>query len=343
MITLGCFGVSPLPVWAVEGAGESDLAGKSFDATDTLDIGEEAQADALECLKGLTWTAGNFQTTCERPTVEDRGDLLVRFPSPIDSGVEKNNRVAMEWYLARDDDRNPILAPGVVVVHESGRSMTVGRLIARGLRSEGVHAFLIHLPFYGERRIEGGRPDDVNIVTLMRQAIMDVRRARDAVASLPLIRKSHIAVQGTSLGGFVSATSASLDSGYDSVFLMLAGGQLYELIQHGAKDAAKVRKELAEAGLTGDRLRSLVNTIEPTRVAHRLDPKRTWLYSGDLDRVVPPKHASALAKAAGLDQEHHVRMLANHYSGILYLPFVLAHIRQQIASIERGSTSPQDR
>ncbi|MDA1166512.1 MAG: acetylxylan esterase, partial [Planctomycetota bacterium] len=102
---------------------------------------------------------------------------------------------------------------------------------------------------------------------MMRQAVADVRRARDAVAVLPMVDKSRISLQGTSLGGFVSATSGALDDGYDNVFLMLAGGELYDLIQNGKKDAAKVRERLEKAGLSGEKLRELTLTIEPTRVA----------------------------------------------------------------------------
>ena len=104
---------------------------------------------------------------------------------------------------------------------------------------------------------------------------------------------------------------------------MLAGGRLYELLQNGKKDAARVREQLAAAGISGARLKSLAWQIEPTRLAHRVDPQSTWLFSGTFDTVVPPENASALANAASLDETHHVRLPANHYSGIIYLPIVL--------------------
>jgi dienelactone hydrolase len=309
------------------------LSGRSFPAVDSLDTGEESSADARECLEGLSWEASKFVASCQ-PSRPDRGDLLVRFPSPIESGVKQNDQVAMEWYVARDENNQPVSARAVIVVHESGRRMTVGRMFAQGLRHQGLHAFLLHLPYYGERRTEGKRPSEVDFITMMRQAIADARRARDAVAALPLIDTSHIALQGTSLGGFVSATTACLDRGYDSVFLMLAGGELYDLLQNGRNETAKVREELAKAGLSGEKLKSLAQRIEPTRVAHRLDPQRTWLFSGCYDSVVPPKNAFALSKAAGLDDSHHIQLLANHYTGIVYLPFVLSHIHAQIVSLD---------
>lgn len=315
------------------------LSGTSYPANDSLNTGDEPSADARACLQGLVWKAGSFVVQCTPPARSDRGDLLIRFPSPIESGLEQNDRVAMEWFVARDEKDCPISARAVVVVHESGSQMTVGRLFARGLRHQGLHAFLLHLPYYGERRPEGLSRRDANFISVMRQAIADARRARDAVAALPLVDDSHIALQGTSLGGFVSATAASLDHGYDSVFVVLAGGELYELIQNGKRDAVKVRERLAEAGLAGEQLRELLWTIEPTRVAHRLDPQRTWLFSGSFDTVVPPKHALALADAAHLDSTHHVQLLADHYTGIIYLPFVLDYISQQIVSIDRDPES----
>ena len=55
----------------------------------------------------------------------------------------------MEWYCAENTDE---AARAVVVVHESGSDMVVGRMIARGLAGQGLHAFMLQLPGYGDRR-----------------------------------------------------------------------------------------------------------------------------------------------------------------------------------------------
>jgi dienelactone hydrolase len=317
--------LAPTGVWAEL---PCDLAAR-YEAKDTLAIGEESSPDARACLAGLDWKPEAFAVRCEEPG-ELAGDVVVRFPSPVPVGDAVNDRVALEWYIARDKDWRPMKAPAVIVVHESGSGMTVGRLFARGLRALGLHTFLIHLPNYGARRGAKGDPTAADLVTMIRQAVADVRRARDAAAALPWVDSSRIALQGTSLGGFVAATAAGLDDGFDGVFIVLAGGGLYDLIQHGAKDAAKVRAKLAEGGLTGEKLKRLVYAIEPLRLAHRLDPRRTWLYSGKWDKVVPLENAVALAKAAGLDARHHVQFYANHYSGIVYLPLIFDDIRRHI-------------
>lgn len=309
----------------------------AYPARDSLKVGDESSQDARECLKGLSWTPGDFRVVCQPPK-PNRGDALVRFSSPISTKDKRNDSVAMEWYVARDRLQRPITAPAVVVVHESGRGMVVGRLFARGLRKRGLHAFLLHLPFYGERRSERKAPDASNIFAVIRQAVADVRRARDAVAVLPHVDASHIALQGTSLGGFVSSTSAGLDEAFDSVFLFLSGGDLYNLILNGKRDTAKVRAQLQTAGITDQQLKQLVYAIEPTRLAHRLRPERTWLYSGRFDTVVPMANANALASAARLNADHHVCVSANHYSGIVLIPFLFRHIADCIKRLAIGKT-----
>ncbi len=335
LLVLIVLAISCEVLWAQEAADQrSDLVGAVLRVSDSISIGRESNEDALECLQGLVWKPTEFDAFIEKPTRADQGDYWVRFPSPIDSGNAINDNVALEWYAAKNEAGEITRARAVVVVHESGRGMQVGRLIARGLRQHGLHAFMIQLPHYGLRAKANERPKKSGVITMMQQAIADTRRARDVVSVLPHVDNRHIGLQGTSLGGFVAADVGSLDSAYDSVFVMLAGARLYELIRDGKKDAANVRRELEDAGIGDEQLKALAWTIEPTRIAHRLDPQRTWLFSGTFDQVVPPKHAYALAKAAKLDDKHHVPMLANHYTGVVFLPYVLDQIRIQVTTLD---------
>jgi dienelactone hydrolase len=314
------------PLLAAGQGTPSDLQlGSKFAAIDSLACGDESTEDAKECLTNLSWAPANFTVSVEAAE-PGFGDWLVRFPSARPIGNSANDLVAMEWYAARDKDGAIRQARAVVVIHESGRRMTVGRLIARGLSWQGLHAFLLHLPGYGARHFEGQSELD-RALPALQQAIADARRARDAVSALPLIDHSVIGVEGTSLGGFVTATVAGLDRGYDRVFILLAGGNLEEVVLHGAKDAAKTRAKLAAAGVTEDKIKQALRQVEPLRLAHRINPATTWLYSGKFDDVVPPRCSLALANAAHLSDGHHIELSADHYSGVIYLP----HVVQQIA------------
>ncbi|MCH5372525.1 MAG: prolyl oligopeptidase family serine peptidase, partial [Planctomycetes bacterium] len=300
-----------------------------YEAADSLAPELDADRDAQSCVEALSWKPGRFAVTCEGLR-EPNHRVIVRFPSPVPSGDAVNDQVTMEWYRPFLQEGHLAKIPAVLVVHESGRAMPVGRLFARALQAEGLHAFLIHLPYYGLRRGEVDRPEPRNLVASIRQAVADVRRARDAIAALPEVDADRIAVQGTSLGGFVVAISASLDDAYQGVFIMLAGGNLFELVTNGQQDAANFRRELEQAGYSGDALRKLLWQIEPTRIAHRMDPRHTWLYTAEQDRVVPMENALALARAARLEESHHVRIDADHYTGILHFATIVRQVAERV-------------
>ncbi|QDS87510.1 Alpha/beta hydrolase family protein [Rosistilla ulvae] len=301
---------------------------ETFAARDTLSALQDPSSDATACLEGFAWPTANFDVTVE--TVDgDASPRSVRFPSPLDTGNPINDRVTMKWYVAKGPQGETLNRPAVLVAHESGSGMTVGRLVAKTLSLYGVHAFLIHLPHYGDRRDRTLKPEDQDVVKTMRQAVVDVRRGRDAIAVLPDVDASHIGLQGTSLGGFVAALSGSLDDGFEKVYITLAGGDFHSLLTNGVNEAAKMRQKLADAGYTGEKLRQLVQQVEPLRIAHRLDPQRTWMFTGSQDRVVPMANAQALAKAAKISAEHHVIVPANHYSAILYFPTIIDLIVRQ--------------
>jgi dipeptidyl aminopeptidase/acylaminoacyl peptidase len=197
---------------------------------------------------------------------------------------------------------------------------------------------LIKLPYYGERR--GNRePQRHNIVHTFRQGIADVRRARDAAAALPHIDRNNICVQGTSLGGFVAALAASLDSAFDQTFIVMAGGNLFDMVMHGEQDTAKLRRSLLERGLTEQELESMFWQVEPTRLAHRLNAQTTWLYSAEYDRVVPLRNSLAFATAARLGGDHHQWHPGNHYTMLIYFPKVLDHMQSQIQTLTKARKS----
>ena len=307
---------------------ELPQVGLTLIAKDSLVCDVDPRDDAQQCLEGLRWTPGEFRvevaaaegSTCDR---------TLFFPSPLPAGNAKHDRAAIEWYAAKDAAGRLLSAPAVVVVHESGRGMPVGRIIARGLRDHGLHAFMVQLPGYGHRRTELADKTE-RILDWLRQGIADVRRARDVAAAVPGVNTTRIGVQGTSLGGFVTSTVAGLDPGFDRVFILLAGGQLDQVVIKGKRDAAQIRERLEALGVREEQIADLARPIEPLRLAHRIRPEQTWLYNGMFDDVVPRSCSYALVNAAKLPKEHHVELPANHYTGIIFLPMVLQQIRDEM-------------
>jgi len=62
------------------------------------------------------------------------------------------------------------------------------------------------------------------------------------------------------------------------------------------------------------------------RLAHRVAPERTWVYSGSSDTVVPPANSKLYVQGAKLPLDHHVELPADHYSGIVFLPSIIQEI-----------------
>lgn len=303
-------------------------------AQDSLAPAEDPSADAQAALADLTWKPAAFDVTLEEVAGTDH-QAVIRFPSAVDTKDEYNDRVALLWHKPADADPH-VPRPAIVVVHESGSAMPVGRIFAKAFAAKGYHSFMIHLPHYGLRRQDGVKADGERFLLTMRQSIADVRRARDAVAVLPGVDPQRIALQGTSLGAFVSSTTAGLDHGYQAVFLMLSGGDLYRMLQTGEKEAASLRRRLEQAGFTDEKLRAVLHPVEPTRLAHRLDPQWTWLYSAEQDRVVPLENALIYKRAARLDDAHHIRLWGDHTSTIFYLPVIIDHVDRQMKTVGNG-------
>lgn len=295
----------------------SPIITKTFQARDTFAPAPAQSAPASNLLKKLSWKPESFQVTAVTSSVDM--DALITFPSPLPSGDKNVDTVRLEWYGARDADGKPIKAPAILLLHEIDRRMPIARILARSIARQGVHAFVMQMPHYGMRTNAKSFSASI-FFEASSQAVADARRSRDAIASLPNIRTEAICLQGTSLGGFIAASTAGLDGGYDKTFILLAGANLNELFKNGTRDTANVRKRLEQIGYTGEKLAQLLDQMDPLHLAPRINPKTTYLFSGIWDQVVPAANALALAKAAALPSAQHIWMPADHYTGVLFIP-----------------------
>ncbi|MEX0744673.1 MAG: hypothetical protein WD118_03650 [Phycisphaeraceae bacterium] len=307
-------------------------------ATDTLDVAalNDASTAARGVLDAVRWEPGPFEVMVQRdePRAGD-ADARVSFASPRSDDGRPADEVPLLWYVARGGDGAPLdaPAPAVLVVHTIHPQLLVGKTIARNMARQGVHAFVVQLPGFGERA--GGEPGVLTLLKRAGQAAAEVRRARDAVAALPGVAPGAIALQATSLGGFVATVAAALDEGFNPVLLVLTGANGFDALQNGQADAAVARAVLARHGYADDTLRELVDRVEPVHVAHRLAPKQTWLFTARQDQVIPAASAEALARAIDLHVSHHVQVDGDHYSAALLLPGIVRQMVEQVHDAHR--------
>jgi hypothetical protein len=290
------------------------IAGESLAIADT--ISESAVQDTAcdgerEVIASFAWKPQSF--TAITAVSEGDADLAIKFPSPKPQGNPDWDTAVLDWYFARDRAGRIKTAPAVIVLDILQGGNLVSGYIARTLAKNGLHAFILHLPQNGRRMKAGAKHDWNFFLPSLRQGASDARRARDVVASLPMVA-GGVSLQGTSLGGFVATMAGSIDAAFDSTILALTGGDVFGILSRGKMDAARVRGHLRDIGYTDDKLRDWLWQIEPLRIAHRLNANRTWLFSARYDQVVPTEHGKMLAQAIDLDWSHHRQLAGCHYT-----------------------------
>ena len=295
------------------------VAHASFEARDSPRTWTDDDPATRAFLAQFAYEPAAFKVRCTSTPGLDY-DALVKFDSPKPSGQKWVDEVVMLWYAARDENQQPIEAPAVLMVHSLHPQMIVAKQIARTFAKRGIHAFVIELPGYGLRW--DGRQVHPGVTALEhgRQAVADCLRAHDAVKALPNIKPGPIALQGTSLGGYVAAAVGGIDTSFEPVLLLISGADGYGTLMNGQHDARYLKEALAREGYQGDALRKLLDQVEPLHVASRLDPENTYLISANDDVTIPKANSDALADAVGLDASHHVHLQATHYTTMVLIP-----------------------
>ncbi len=265
----------------------------------------------------------------------------MHFPSPLPQGYPVWDEVVLDWHIARDRGGRFTNGPAVLVLDILLGGNRVAGYIAKTLAKNGIHGFVMHMPQNGRRKLPNETHDWSAFLPSLRQATADARRSRDVIAALPLVT-GPVSLQGTSLGGFVASLAGSIDDAFGSVVLALTGGNLFEVMQSGRMDAAMVRRQLLNVGYDDERLKDYLWKIEPLRVAHRLNPRRTWLFWARFDQVVRPVHSKQLADAIGLDWQHNRQIAGCHYTCFISAPRLLAEMMRAIprkypASVARSA------
>jgi dienelactone hydrolase len=271
----------------------------------------------------------------------------VRFPSPIVSPDPVNNTVHAEYFQVEParagltnstEQVKPVARPAVVVLHILGADFALSRFVAMRLAQHGVHALFVKLPYYGERRPPGVKflsPDLERSSIAMRQGICDVRRALGWLAARTEVDAGRLGVTGISLGGIVSALVASVDPSVHAAGLLLAGGDLAQILWT-MPEAEPYRKRWIEAGKTKADLEALVDPYDPLRYADRLKGKRVLMMAATADEVVPPECTRRLWEKAGRPP---IRwMNCGHYSAVAYLIPAVRDLAEFFAAGSRQTT-----
>lgn len=291
--------------------------------------GQEPATEAFDVAK----TYNNAPFKYQSRLLSDRTGFRVyrlTYPSPVVTAVQQNNTVPADFYLPKN-----ILPgakyPAVICLHILNGDEQLTDLVCSVLAARGVLAISFKMPYYGERGTVKG-PEAMAaspkvFVGAIAQVGEDIRRTVDLLASRPEINPDRIGITGISLGGITAATAAGAEPRLYRASLMLAGGDLLQIIRHAretrplsqmidklpAQEQAEVEAKIAE--------------VDPLRFAPALrdrarDGRVLMINAGD-DEVIPRPCTEKLAQALGIADRVAWFEGLGHYTAMVELPRAL--------------------
>ncbi|MCE5302792.1 MAG: C45 family autoproteolytic acyltransferase/hydrolase [Planctomycetaceae bacterium] len=288
--------------------------------------------DAIENFSvAKTYNDAPFKYSMQR-VGEQTGFRVYRlcYPSPIVSSLKENNVVPAFLYLPKGL-RPTEKYPAVVCLHPLDANAQLTDLMCVAVAQRGVPALSIKLPYYGERgRYRGPEAiaADPEIFTgAVLQGIEDIRRAVDLLASRPEVNPDRIGVVGISLGGILAATVAGVDARFYRAELVLAGGDLPEVIRT-ARETRLLREMLERLSPEQqDAIRDKLLKLDPVCVAPSLRSRalagRVLMINAAEDEVIPPACTRKLADALGIADRVVWFDGLGHYSAMAQLPEIV--------------------
>lgn len=307
----------------------------TFEAADEPLKLENAPRQEAEWLKAFAPPPAKFKYTVELIAEEETLRLYrLTFPSPFVSPWPQNNIVPAELYLPKKVDGK---IPAAIVLDILDGTAIIARGMARGMAEQGVAALYVPMSCYGPRRpvdnehLRLFQKDPSKAIDNVRQTVMDLRRAKCALATRPEIDPQRIGITGVSLGGIMTALTAGVDGTFYRVVPIMAGGDLPTIIFH-ARETRLLRDALQAQGVSQEQAKAIVDPIDPLSFAGRIDPRRCLMINAARDEVIPKETTEALARAIG--QPQILWFPLGHYTAIFYLP----NIRQRTIEYMQGKS-----
>jgi len=253
------------------------------------------------------------------------------YPSPTVSPVAQNNTVPADYYVPKQIQPGGHQYPAAICLHILDGNEPLTELVCSVLASRGVPALSFKLPYYGSRGGPRGpealADDPKMFVSAIVQAGEDIRRTIDLLASRPEINPERIGIAGISLGGIIAATAAGAEPRLHRAGLILAGGDLLQIIHHARE--TRPLSEMIRRLPPQERadLEAKLEAVDPLRFAPALRDRarngKVLMINAAEDEVIPRPCTEKLARA--LDLHDHVTWLEGlgHYTAMAELPRAL--------------------
>ncbi len=234
---------------------------------------------------------------------KDYETFRVRFPS-----VTGEESIA---HLLIPDEPGPHAT--VVVFPILAGSHIVSEMLAKVLVNRGFLVARLERP---KMELEETR-DAAEPAKALRGAVMDGRRLLDILEWRPDVDRERIAVAGVSVGGIIASLLHGTDERVKAGIFVMPGGDVANILADSRERPIRAfRQNLMERegiDLAGfiERMRPLMDPLDPIRFAGRIDRASVFLASARFDRIIRPEHTEVLWDALG--RPAWTRMPVGHY------------------------------
>ncbi len=239
--------------------------------------------------------------------------LLVKIPGDVGPTT-----VQFQWWQSRHPGRRPL----VVVTPILGGGEALARACVEAFVEAGMHVAMVErgprilAPHWGIEEVE----------RYLRRGIASRRAVLDWAETRSDVDTDRMAAFGISMGGIVTSVLLAAEPRFACGVVALAGGDLPCLLRYST-EGRLVRWREARSELLGiseaeveARLRHALPS-DPCALAPAVDPRRVMFVTTRWDTIVPLANQELLWRAMGRPLRYDLP--AGHYSGIVYLPFVL--------------------
>jgi dienelactone hydrolase len=228
--------------------------------------------------------------------------------------------VQFEYWQAREPKAPR--APAIVITPILGGGRALAVYQCRSFVEAGMHAVLVER---GTRVLKRSWPI-AEVERQLRRAVAARRAVVDWLEERPEVDPTRLGAFGISMGGEVTSVLLAMEPRLGSGIVALAGADVPGLIRDS--DEGRLvewrQAKAAELGISEDEVEARLREAlvsDPGAVARYVDPRRVLFISTRWDEVVMPEYQERLWE--GLGRPARYDLAAGHYSGVLYLPWVM--------------------
>ncbi|MGC8830575.1 MAG: C45 family autoproteolytic acyltransferase/hydrolase [Verrucomicrobiia bacterium] len=257
--------------------------------------------------------------------------IYLSYPSAVKTQFEPNNTIRARLFLPSNTEQTATKRPAVISLPILNGDENLNSMVCAFLAKRGIPAIMFTLPYYSDRGTKEIRKQlgtDPNLfIQSIEQTFADIKRTIDLLETRPEVDPKKIGITGISLGGILSASAAAIDDRLYKTAILLAGGDLMEIINH-ANETRPLRNTLQNLPETQkSALTKKLAEIDPLTLSPKLRDRaakgRVLMLNAANDEVIPRQCTEKLADALGIKNNIIWFQGLGHYTALAELPRAL--------------------